>query len=375
MINMNFEIKSSINNVLNSEFSTKEISEKCDISPTTINELRSKKREISNTSFQNALSLYQFAVNNRLNQQFLLEEEKKGTYSFISLGLNISKVIVSFEEYDLLAYGILNNRSRKVDSPDKRDKLVAYSVSTAVFITREGHVYDCEEFGYQFKCRYGGTGPNNFVDFLEKYTKISKEELKKVVFNNSVVEYNFENDTISGYPAVIEGRPFRLFTFNEKMILLLDKYDNSSLALGRNNLNLKDAANDIKFLVSKLSESYNISTKIKDITYIPKSDQDNITSIKQLPNYKRLSNGVSIVIDYGNFEFWLTYRIHQNKGDIFKSEEMIQLLDGLGLTYNMEKKNFIQAYFDAKEPIEKATKLSVEYEDDYDSEYDDIISK
>ncbi len=76
-----------------------------------------------------------------------------------------------------------------------------------------------------------------------------------MVFNNSVVKYNSENYTISGYPSIIEGRPFRLFTFNEKMILLLDKYDNSSLALGRNNLSLEDGANDIKFLASKLSES------------------------------------------------------------------------------------------------------------------------
>lgn len=366
MNNLRFEIRTSIRNVLNSDFTTKEISEACDISQTTINELRNKKRELGSTSFQNALSLYLFAVNHKLNSDYLNKQEMKGKVSHIGLDMNISKVIVSYEVYDLLAYGILKNKSRKNDLQNRRNKLITINVSTAVFITKDGGVYDCEEFGYQFKCRYkNGTGPKNFVDFLEEYTKLNRDKLEEVIFNNSVVEYNFENDTISGYPAVIEGSPFKLYSFNEKLILLLHGYDNSLQSLRRHghNINLLSAATEIKFLASKLSEAFNLSTKIKDITYIPKGEGDSILSIKQLPRNNQFSNDVSIIIDYGSFEFWLPYRIRQEKGDIFKNEEMIQLLEGLDLTYNPEKKNFIQTYFDSKEPIEKTIKLSVQYED------------
>lgn len=366
MNNLSFEIRTSIRNVLNSDFTTKEISEACDISQTTINELRNKKREIASTSFQNALSLYWFAVTNKLDSNYLNKQEMKGNFSYISLDINISKVIVSYEEYDLLAYGILKNKSRKSSSPNRRDKLITNDVSTAVFITKDGCVYDCEEFGYQFKCRYSGTGPHNFVDFLEDYTKIKRNKLEEVIFNNNVVEYNFENDTITGYPSIIKGRPFQLYSFNEKLTLLLHGYDNSLQSLGRHghNINLLSAATEIKFLANKLSEAFNLSTKIKDITYIPKGEGNSVLSIKQLPRYNQFSNDVSIIIDYGSFEFWLPYRIRQEKGDIFKNEEMIQLLEGLDLTYNPEKKNFIQTYFDSKEPIEKTVKLSVQYEDD-----------
>ncbi|EKZ0363066.1 hypothetical protein [Enterococcus faecalis] len=366
MYDLGLEMRISIRNVLDSDFTTKEISEACDISQTTINELRNKKREIGSTSFQNAYSLYRFAIVHKLDSRYLNKQEMKGNISYISLDINISKVIVSFEEYDLLAYGILKNISRKNDSPNRRDKLITNEVSTAVFVTKDGCVYDCEEFGYQFKCRYGGTGPNNFVDFLEEYTKMNREKLEEVIFNSSVVEYNFENDTITGFPAVIKGRPFQLYSFNEKLILFLNCYDNSFGALRRYgyNIDLLSAATEIKFLASKLSEAYNLSTKIKDVTYIPKCDKDSKLSIKQLPRYNRFSNDVSIIIDYGAFEFWLPYRIHQEKGDIFENEEMLQLLEGLDLSYNPEKKSFIQTYFDSKEPIEKAIKLSIQYEDD-----------
>lgn len=362
--NLSYEIKPSILNLLNSDFSTKEISDACNISQTTINELRNEKRELENTSLQNALSLYRFSIRHNLDTVYLEKEEQKGHFSNIPLNLSISKVMVSFEDYDLFAYGILKNYYEKTKFPNNLDELKELHLSSASFITKDGKIYHCDEFGYQFKCRYRGNGPGNFVRFLQEYSKIDEEELEKVIFSNSVVEYDFQTDTITGHPSIIEGSPFTLYSLNEKLIVLLNKYDSTTLMSDRTDISLESASSDISFLVNMLAENYNLSPKIKDIFHIPSNAQESVHSLRQIPRYERPTNGISIILDYGDFEIWLPYKIYQKKGDIFKNKEMLLLLDGLGVTYNPEKKNFIQTIFDSHEPIADISRISVQYEEE-----------
>ncbi|MFD2308651.1 hypothetical protein, partial [Enterococcus termitis] len=342
----------------------KELSEACDVSQTTINELRSGKRELRKTSLQNALSLYHFACRNEMNAEHIMENEKKGKFSTIPLNLSVSKVLVSFENLDLFAYGVLKQSYNDAEFPNRKDRLENLHLSTAVFITKDGKIYNCEEFGYTFNCRYNGAGPNNLVRFLQKFSNLDEAQLSQVIHANSVVEYDFQTDTIAGYPSLIEGQPITLLSFNEKLIIMLNKYENSSLKKWKESVTLESAPSDILFLTNTLEENYKLSAKIKAIYHIPKNAQNEQYSLSQLPRFQRPNNGIQIVIEYEDFEIWLPYKIYQAKGDIFENEEMNLFLNGLGITYNPEKKNFIQTLLDSKEPIDKISTLPVYYEDE-----------
>lgn len=358
-----FELLPSIQNVLDSNLSTKEISENCDISQTTVNELRNGKRELVKTSLQNALSLYHFACKNKINIEFTKQREKKKVFPSIPLDLSDGKIMVASEYLDLFAYGILKESYSKDPFPNNNERLKHLDLSKAVFISSNDRIYTCNEFGHSFNCGYEGAGPRNFVNFLKKYSNIEETRLEQIIFNNSVIEYDFRNDIITSYPSLIENRPFSILSLDGKLILLLDKYDNSVLRNTIAKVTLDSAPSNILFLTKILEENYNLSTKIKNIYHIPENSQNSIHSLRYIPKFERPNNRVQIIIEFDDFEIWLPYKIHQTKGDIFKNPEMLSFLDGLGISYNPEKKNFIQTFRNSIENIDKISKLSIHYDE------------
>lgn len=326
-----FELFPSIKNVLNSDFTTKKLSDFCNVSSTSIADLRTGKRHLDNTSLQTALSLYRFSVQNNLNAEYLRAKDMKGKLSSIPLNLPLKKVTVSFAPLDLFSYGLFKQSDIKNEIPQNTNVLKKINLSTAVFTTKDDKLYDCYEFGYSFNCRYVGAGPNNFIRFIENFSNIDEKTLKEIVYANSVVEYDFQNDTITGYPSLIEGQPLTLLSLNEKLIIMLDKYNNSFNQSSRNSVNLKSALSDISFISDILDKNYDLDSELKTVCYIPKEAQNDLHALNDLHSFERSDNGIQLVLEYTDFEIWIPYHIKHQKGDIAYNEEIRLFLDALGV--------------------------------------------
>lgn len=360
---LDYELTQSIKNVLNSDFSSKEISDFCNVSYTTINELRNGKRVLTNSGLQLCLALYRYSLNHNLNEQYLYEQSRKGSYNRVNLNTSMEKVIVSFDSENLFAYGLLKETSSTNIFPQSQHKLQRLYLSDSIFITDSGSILNCSDFGYQFKCRYGGTGPNNLLSFITKYSNISPEELKKTIFTSEVVEYDFKTDTITGRPAKIPSGSASFYSLDGKLIILLNNYDNSisNFRRGGESLNLESAASDINFLKGIMHDYYDLSTKIKNILYIPKHPRNSPYTFHK--RGLRTRNDVHIVIQFEEFEIWLPYSIHQTKGDIFNHVDFKLLLENLEINYNVEQQHAFASLFTRQKDIDEIQVLPIEYSD------------
>lgn len=364
--NLDHELTKSIENVLNSDFSSKELSEFCNVSYTTINELRSGKRDINNSGLHLCLKLYRFALNNNLADSFFVKESRKGNSPYVTLLTSMDKIFVSFNREDLFAYGMFKpNHSTSLGNPNKLETIYP---SDAVFVTKDGTLLECSDFGFQFKCRYGGTGPHNFLDFLKQYSTISEEELKEVIFSSDVVEYDFESDQIIGHPSKIPGGAVDFYWLNGKLIIKLNNYDNSIYARRnprQQEPTLESAASDIIYLATVLESQYNLSSELKDVLYVPRNSSDSRYTLYR--GGLRFSNDIHIALQFDSYEIWLPYSIHQNKGDIFTNPEFSQFLNDLGIEYVPEKKGILTSFLAVQNPITDIQRLNINNLDE--SEY------
>lgn len=332
-----YNIYKSIRNLLNSSISTKEISKTTNISPTTVNELRNESRDIDKTSFQNAFSLYNMSIQNKLNEEYLIKERNKGYTTSVPLHIAFEKVIVSFEPLDLLAYGILKTTSAQNLFSNLDNVLQNLPITKSAFITKEGKVFDCEDFGYQFNVRYYGAGPSNFVQFLSEFSKLETEKIREIVGTNSIVEYNFLNDTFATYHSIISESAYSFYTLNNKLIVYLSAFDNShnhfTSVFRERDLKLSDAATDVLKIQDILGRNYNSPSQLKSIAYIP--NKKHISRSMSFVNSPQNDTYVKLI--YTNYEIWIPYQIFQENGNIFDSQEMQSLINALGLKNGVTK--------------------------------------
>lgn len=346
------EIKNSINNVLNSPYSSKEISESCEISFTTISELRTGKREITKINFSFCKSLYNFAVSHKLNQEFLDTETKKGNHKYIPIDMAIKKIVVSFEPLDLFAYGYLNRKTQSNCMFTKSNTLSEFEISKSIFVDTKNSVYDTYQLGHFFNCCYSGGGPNNFVDFLSKYSSLPQSELKTVIFNNSVVEYNFETDELKGLPSKINGTPYAFYTLNNKIIFVLNAYDNH---FNKDTPDLSNSLKDIRFILNALADNYGYNINVQQIKYIDdhNTDASSIYRLSEKNTYTQ-ENDAHIILEFEQFEIWLPFQIYQERGDIFLNTNFQNLISGL----NIQKPHNDKLFSNAVKMISKIEPIS-----------------
>lgn len=350
-----YNIYKSIRNLLNSSISTKEISKITNISPTTVNELRNESRDIDKTSFQNAFSLYNMSIRHKLNEEYLIKERNKGYTPSVPLQIAFEKIVVSFEPLDLFAYGILKTTSSQNIFSNIDNGLQNLPITKSAFITKEGTVFDCEDFGYQFNVRYYGAGPSNFVRFLSEFSKLDTEKIREIVGTNSIVEYNFLNDTFSTYPSIISESAYSFYTLNNKLIVYLSAFDNYhthfTSVFKERDLKLSDVASDVFKIQDLLIRNYNLPSQINSIAYIPnKKHISRSMSFKNSPD-----NDTYVKLLYNNYEIWIPYLISHEKSNIFDSQEMQSLINALGLKNGVTKvgsiKKAIQS-FQSKDDIQ-----------------------
>jgi hypothetical protein len=350
------EIDLSIRNVLNGNFSTSEIAKFCDVSTTTINDLKKRKRDIDSSSLELCMNLYQFAMQHGVNDDAIRAEEMKGRNSFIEPSFEVSKLYVAFDELDLIPYGAMNIYERQYDFPRNHDQMDKLYLSDAVFITPNKKKLNARDLGYSFKCRYGGTGPNNLVDFLKNYSRISVDELKEVIFNSDVIEYDFKKDRIRGLPKRFREGSISLYSLKGKLEFFLEKFDNNPFFKKAEDSSIEQAAVNILEIAEMLHEQYALSPLLKFVHYYPMHDTYNEYTRETFTFHQ---SDIHIVFEFQEYEICLPYRIDQNKGDIFKSEEMQILLNGLGIEYKPENTGVFWGTIDSLKKIDGKQSLEV----------------
>lgn len=337
------EMIQSIQNLFASNIRAKEISDKCGISYTTVSELKNNKREIHKSNLEICYSLYQFAKENKLDQKYLDSENMKGNYKHIPLSLEIKQIVVSFERYDLFAYGIFKeiNKSLSITKPNT---LINLDISKSVFITDKERVYDTYEFGHKFNCRYGGTGPNDLLRFIQKYSKLSVQELENTIFKSSVVVYDFENDKIEGLPSIIEGNNVELYSLNGKLIITLNNYDNYN----NDQIKLNDAIADIKILNQILDDCYKFDSTLDSFYYVPQEQLTDDSHFRRRSQIRFMrNNDIHIVLEYTDYEIWIPFRIYDTRNkDIYLNAELKAFYTSFGIAYNTSSKSILSPFTD-----------------------------
>lgn len=321
-MNFQHEIIKSIKNIFESSFTTKAISEETGLGYTTVNELRNKKRDISNSNFDNCLALYNFAVEHKLNQEILDVEKRKGTYDTINLQLGVEKVLVSFNRLDLfsLGYMVVKNSYELLE----KDKLVQLELSNSLFITESKQCYATNEFGKRFDCNfYDRNNENDFSDFVEQYSKIDKEIIRKTIFENEIVSYDFRKDKIQGNKSNMNLDGIALNNYNSKLVITIDK------------CNLKCYINKIEIIISILDKYYYKDIKLKRISYIHNYESDD-TKKYRITDINRVD--YRIILEYDNFEIWIPHNVI-DKSNGFDIEKIKGFINGLGIEVNNTLQN------------------------------------
>ena len=191
-----FDMIKSVDNLFQDKsISTKIIADECDLTVPYVSTLRQGKRDLEKTSFETLKKLYWFATNRHVDVFYREEQELKGKYDSVSLSLNVSKLIVSFNDKQLFYHGIINPFCL-IDNQEG-----SISIPRSIFIDKRGHQIDPEIFGHSFNCGYGGTGPNNLVHFLEKYSPYSRIDLEQFIFSNKNIVYDFSSKKLSSFDS------------------------------------------------------------------------------------------------------------------------------------------------------------------------------
>lgn len=182
-------------------------------------------------------------------------------------------------------------------------------ITKSAFITKEGKVFDCENFGHQFNVRYYGTSSSNFVRFLSEFSKLETEKIREIVGTNSIVEYNFLNDTFSTYPSIIPESAYSFYTLNDKLIVYLSAFDNYhnhfTYVSKEKYLKLSDAATDVLKIQDILGRNYNSPSQQNSIAYI--TNKKHISRSMSFVNSQENDTYVKLIYTTMRYGFRIKY--------------------------------------------------------------------
>jgi hypothetical protein len=361
------EIKLTILNVFHSKFTSKEISEETGISYTTIVDLRSLKRNLDTTNFKNIESLYLFGAKHNLSYNFLSEEKKKGKYRIVPIDVPIKKIIVAFDEMELFPLGYLISEDNLPIISEDREKLEHIRLpNSGVVIDRYNHLFDAYQLGLSFNVNYNGGGPNTFVRFLEKYSKIPLEEIKRKIYTESILEYDFDYDTLTPLPSRLPEFPFELYKKNGRLIIAINNSSNDHfLSIDDDNDNNKIIAlsKTIKEIIQIMENSYHFNVNPVALHYVPERAKNRYEyNLKDEAHYFYDDNQYHMIFEFLNFEIWLPFSLGIDKGNPFKHPVYQNFFENLNYYLNEEELNFFKQkykeYIESNEPLDTIRTLS-----------------
>ena len=333
------EIQVSILNLFQSNISSKIISNYTDMSIDEIEDLRSNSLKIYEISLDKVFSLYNCAVKNKKNKSFLDKENSKGSCSQINLDIKVRKLYVSWYDYGLFTLGILEDRNRNCKLKNNEDIPERLFPAKNVFLNEYNEVvYKADE---RFICGYNGGSPKNFRDFISEYSKMKESEIEKIIFNNSIVSYDFYEDKLEGHENILleyknnmESEFLSLYKYNDKLIIKLLNDERKEFFY---KANLDEYIEKIYIVLNILKDKYKKDIRLKQIKYIKNTVSDE-TKIYKSSKFLLDMNMIDLVLEFDEFEIWMKTGIYSD--DIFRNKDMINFLEKLDLKVNIEN-NFI----------------------------------
>ncbi|MDY6228795.1 MAG: hypothetical protein SPH93_14235 [Clostridium sp.] len=319
------EVEDSIFNLLNSKISANKISEETKIDLEEVEELKKDILNIDKTSFDKIIKLYYCSVNNKLDRKFKNEELKKGTYKSVELNIPVRKLYVSGHHYGLFSIGKLEEKKQNCKLGYCNNNLERLDLEQNIFINND----DCIEYkGYIFTCGYNGAGPRSLSDFICKHSKLKKEEIENIIFNNDIIEYDFYEDKIISYENnLLDGDKLNefveLFRYNNKLIIKILEPKKI----------LKNYVQKIYKVCEILENKYNKDLSIKRVKYINKYNTEE-TKIYKSDTYMLDRNRIDLVLEFEEFEIWLSSGIYGD--DIFREKKMMEFIRELGIEIKIE---------------------------------------
>lgn len=355
MNNLQNELLNSIKNLFASNLSTKYISEKTNIAYTTISELRNYKRSLNNVNFNTLNRLYNLAILENLNEEKLNRKKRIDLNDGINVKIKIKEIIVTFNNLDLFGMGKLEienineifNKNYLI-MPLEKNSPKLLIIDNSIFTTRY-KIYSTREFGYEFNCNYGGTGPNTLVNFISEYSNIDKSLLEKTIFNKEIIIYNFKKDEIKGYNSIFKDDDIGIYYYNNKLIFRLNDFDNlnpkvTPLFEEEKEVILKDSSSQIFKILKTFKDVYKENINLKSIKIINDINAD-INRIYKFKNNNIINaKDCYIILIYSNFEIWIPYYLY--KGN--KNNELLEFLNELGINISKinERKLNYKPYFE-----------------------------
>lgn len=325
----------SVENIFNTNLTNKFISDYCGVSFTTISELRLGKRKLENTSFGTLTQLYRLAQDQGLNQEKIDKDKRKGHYDTISLNMPLEKIYVSRLPYDLFAHGFLETSRSSPIMIENGNTLKRLNVTNSIFIDKYEDVYYTYNFDCRFNCGYGGNGPNDLIRFIQQYCNISEHILKKVIFSNDVVEYNFKNNTIKGFESKTKNLPFHLYTAFSKLIITFDIEEYESFLHETDN-RIPKILDNINRVEDILSNIYSFDCSLKGVRYAFRH------SSEETKKYSFRNSYYHIILEYNNFEIWLPYTLSGENSNVLSNPVLLKILnDRNTVNLSIKKKRFV----------------------------------
>ena len=333
-MNFKLEIELSILNLLNSDISSDIISKETKLDISEVDRIRKDGISTFELSFKKVWALYICSVNNKLNKKYIDAQNKKGTYSSVNVDIPLRKIYISQHEYGLFSIGIWKEKNVSYNAYIDKDKLEKISMVNNVLINNSNDIFHIQPYSDSFLCGYYGGSPINLKDFLTKYSNIEAKEIENIVYNKSIVCYDFYEDKIEGYDNILTEVKDNI----EREFLSLHKYKGKLIVKLLNNSSRKNYKKSLDEYIDKiysicgiLEREYGINTMLRQIKYI-KCRNSKETEIYIEDKSRMNSDRYDFVLVFDKFEIWLKTDIYSD--NIFMEKEIKNFLNDLGIKLN-----------------------------------------
>lgn len=330
-MNILLETSLSILNLLNSEVTSERISQESNININKIDDLREYKIKLDNLTFREIEKLYNLSLNLKLNNEYLESLKSKGKHSSVKINMPVEKLFVSRHDLGLFSLGKFfdTNSTFKLKS-NSNDLEPVYNITSILISESKETIYPNFAKNLSFLTGYDGSSPRRLVDYIEKYSNISRQDIESIIYSKNLIEYDFKNDELIGYdnPFVEykngeESEFLNLYRYNNKLIFKIKGFKINE------DYNLNENTDRILKICSVMQEYYNSNLDLKEIRYIKDFTLEETKKYKFKDVDNNICNYVNLVFVFNEFEIWIPTKIHEE--NVFNKKEMREFLGTLNL--------------------------------------------
>lgn len=279
----------------------------------------------------------------------------------VDLILDINKVMVTNNNYDLFKKGFYSIESNNTDT------LNSVIVPKAVLTTPSGKSFpnwiDPTRWGFDLNCNYLGAGPRDLRDFILKNGFYKNDDLYSKIQSNNVVVYDFNSNELEAYntTSTFDYYPFHIMAKeNGKTVFLLEFHDTHRPHSNKDQV-IPDVQKTIHFA------SHMFDTDLQVITYFGDTDSDAFYNHSVRFANAHRENHYNLNLNFDSFEIWIDYPFSLEQRTIQFDDEFRQILHALN--YPILNKRFDNGVLQAIDRFTKKDQqtnqaIRITYEED-----------